>query len=665
MGNKLKQTASKKPSQGLSERTMYILMMIIVGAVAFGLYVNTVRNYYNLDDYHIAKNNPDFEQGIKAIPKIFTTLYSSQDNKSYGYRPLIRSSFAIEYQFFGKNPYVSHLFNTIFWVIIVLLFFKILHRLLRNYHYLFPFIIALLFAAHPIHTEVVASLKNRDEIFMLLFALLSLDQAIRYADTRKNKHIYWAMAWFIVAFVSKPTAAAFFFITPLSLYFFTDLELKPVIRVSLFMLAASVVAAFGPFLYLPPHDRTLAFLENPLSVEGGFLNHIAYAGFSLYYYLRLVIFPHPMRYYYGFNQFPDINLGNILVILGIIVHIALLVYAIYKIRQKHILSFAILAYLTSIAMFTNLVKAVPGIIADRFLLVPSIAFCIALAYFIYKLFLTSPSNQKLTPVKTFAVLGVTALILIPYAGKTFVRNQDWRTEYSLYKADMPYLYNSFKANDLYANEIMKSVNRELAKPVNVLKFVDPQVKLAISHWERAIEILPEASSPYRNLGIVYSRVYKNYDTAIYYFNKTLELEPNDPMTYFNLGMTYEGKKDYTRALEYLGKSLAIDSTSINTRSRMANIYYGLGEFKTAILLNQDIIRISPNEALPYVNLGNYYIFQRDTVNGIRFYEKAVELGAPPDASNFLAKYYQRKGDIAKANYYRKLTEELQKKQPVQ
>ena len=114
MGNKLKQTASKKPSQGLSERTMYILMMIIVGAVAFGLYVNTVRNYYNLDDYHIAKNNPDFEQGIKAIPKIFTTLYSSQDNKSYGYRPLIRSSFAIEYQFFGKNPYVSHLFNTIF-----------------------------------------------------------------------------------------------------------------------------------------------------------------------------------------------------------------------------------------------------------------------------------------------------------------------------------------------------------------------------------------------------------------------------------------------------------------------------------------------------------------------------------------------------------------------
>jgi hypothetical protein len=39
----------------------------------------------------------------------------------------------------------------------------------------------------------------------------------------------------------------------------------------------------------------------------------------------------------------------------------------------------------------------------------------------------------------------------------------------------------------------------------------------------------------------------------------------------------------------------------------------------------------------------------------------VELGAPPDASVFLSKYYQMKGDLSKANYYRKLAEDLQKK----
>jgi tetratricopeptide (TPR) repeat protein len=261
-------------------------------------------------------------------------------------------------------------------------------------------------------------------------------------------------------------------------------------------------------------------------------------------------------------------------------------------------------------------------------------------------------------------VAVIFLIFIPYSAKTLIRNRQWQTEYKLYSSDMPYLYDSFKGNDLYANEIMKSVNRELAKPVNVLKFVDPQVKEAISHWERAVEILPEAASPYRNLGIVYSRVYKNYDTAIYYFNETLKREPDDPMTYFNLGMTYEGKGEYARAIEYLKKSLALDSSSINTRSRLANIYYGIGEFKEAIRLNQDIMRIDPNEALPYVNIGNYYIFQRDTLTGIKYYEKAIELNAPPDAAQFLGKYYRMKGNLEKSDYYFRMAEEMKKRIPV-
>jgi protein O-mannosyl-transferase len=666
MSKKKEEAKKLQPTQitqrkGLSDQAIYLILLSVLTVVTVSLNINTVKNYYNLDDFHIAKNNPDFEQGLKAIPKIFVTQYSSEEDKSYGYRPLIRTSFAIEYQFFGKNPHVSHFINVVFYVLIILVMFKVLRRLLRNYHYLFPFFITLLYAAHPIHTEVVASLKNRDELFMLLFGLLALDQSIKYADTLKNKHIYWALGMFFLSAISKPTAAAFFFIIPLSLYFFTDLEVKKVVRVTALVSIVALLAAFGPFLYLPPHDRTLAMLENPLSLNGGIVNHLAYAGYCSFYYLKLLIFPHPLRYYYGYNLFPDMNFGNIWVSVSILFHLALLIFAIYKLKQKHILSYIILVYLTSIVLFTNLFKPVPGIIAERFLLIPSIAFCFALVYGIYWLFLQNPESKKLSSLKAFGVISLVILIMVPYSAKTMIRNRQWQTEYKLYKTDMPYLYDSFKGNDLYANEIMKTVNRELAKPVNVLKFLDPQVKEAIGHWERAIEILPEASSPYRNLGIVYSRVYKNYDTAIVYFNKTLEREPDDPMTYFNLGMTYEGKKDFNQAITYFNKCLQLDSTSINARSRLANIYYGMGEFKVAIRLNQDIMRTDPEEALPYVNIGNYYIFQKDTLNGIRYYEKAIELNAPPDAANFLSKYYRMKGNAEKAGYYQRMTEELKKK----
>lgn len=650
------------PDKTLSPKTTNIIFGILLLALTFGIYGITVRNHYNLDDYHIAKNNPDFTQGIKAIPTIFTTLYATDGNLSYGYRPVVRTSFAIEYQFFGRNPYVSHLINIIFYAMIVLMLFKVLRRLLRDYHHFLPFIITLLFAAHPIHSEVVASLKNRDELFVLLFSLLALDQSIKYADTLKNKHIYWAMTMIGLSFLSKPTTASFFMIIPLSLYFFTGIELKKIIRLSVFIGVIAIIAAFGPFLYLPNLERPMSMMENPLGVEGGFLNHIAYAGFTLIYYLRLLFVPHPLRYYYGYNLFPDISLSNPWVIAGILVHLGLLAYAIYTIRRKHLLSYAILVYLTSIIMFSNLVKAVPGIIAERFLLIPSIGFCIAVGYFIYRLFWQQPSAKQVSGLKIAGIMAVTALILVPYSAKTYIRNTQWRTEYTLYKADMPYLYNSVKGNELYANEIMKSVNRELAKPVNVLKFIEPQVMEAIRHWERAVEILPDYYTAHRNLGIVYSRVYKNYDLAIHYFNKSLEYQPDDPMTLFNLGMAYEGKEEYHQAIELLERSLSLDPNAINTRSRLANIYYGLGEFQKAIELNQEIMLIAPGESLPYVNIGNYYIFQKDTLNGIRFYEKAVELGAPPDASIYLSKYFSSKGDVAKSNYYRKIADDLQKKQ---
>ncbi len=662
MSKQKKIKATEITAKQPSGKTTNLIFIIILIAATFGLYGVTVRNYYNLDDYHIAKNNPDFEQGIKAIPKIFTTLYATEGNLSYGYRPLVRASFAIEYQFFGKNPYVSHFLNIIFYLIVILLIFKILKRLLRDYHDFLPFIITLLFLAHPLHTEVVASLKNRDELFVLIFSLLALDQSIKYADTLRNKHIYQAMGMILLAFLSKPTTASFFLVIPLSLYFFTNIELKKVIRLTVFLLVIAVIAAFGPFLYLPALERPMSLMENPLAVNGGLINHIAYAGFTLFFYLKLLLFPHPLRYYYGYNMFPDISLGNPWVITGIVVHLGLLALAIWKLKEKHFLSYAILVYLTSIAMFSNLVRPAPGIIAERFAFVPSIGFALALGYLIYRLFFTDPAAKKISTARIAGILAVTAIILVPYSGKTYIRNTQWRTEYTLYRADMPYLWNSVKGNDLYANEIMKSVNKELSKPVNVLKFVEPQIKEAIRHWERAIEIQPDFSSGYRNLGIIQTRIYKNHDTAIQYFNKSLEYEPDNPMTYFNLGMASEARGNYLAAIDYYNQSLSLDSLAINTRSRLANVYYGLGEFKMAITINQEIMRIAPEEALPYVNLGNYYIFQRDTLNGIRFYEKAVELGAPPDASNFLSRYYERKGDIAKMNYYRKIAEDLRRLQ---
>ncbi len=655
-------------NKSIDPKLLNRIFILIIVVFTFALYGNTIKNRYNLDDYHIAKENPNFKRGFAAVPTIFTTLYASENGLNYGYRPLVRASFAIEHGLFTTfniplrwHPHASHFINLLLYLAAVLLLFKMLRVMIRNYHPLFAFVVTMLFIAHPVHTEVVASLKNRDDLMVLITSFSSLLLFLKYADTHKKKFAVWGILIYFLGFLAKPTAASFFFVIPLSLYFFTGMSPKKIITLSLILAGASFLATFGPFLFLESATRPLRMEETPLPFDDTLAHRLAYGGYTLYYYMRLLIVPHPLLFYYGYNVFPIVSLLNYKVVLSILFHLGIFIYAIYKFREKSILSYAILFYLVTIAIYTNVVRAIPGIIGERFLLIASLGFCIALAYFLFRLLKADPERADLKTKKLSAVLAVMLLILIPYSAKTITRNKAWYNQYTLYKSDIRYLYNSVKANDLYANEIMKAVNREMGKPVNVLKFVDPMIQEASHHWRRAVEILPSHHTSWNNLGIIQSRIYKNYDSALSYFDTALRLRPDWPQTYFNIGQAYEGMQSYDTALLYYQQNLQLDPQTINTRSRIANIYYGQGRFKEAVDMNYEIMRVKPDEPLPYINLGNYYIFQGDTTGAIRFYEEAVELGAPARASDFFSRFYADKGDIEKSNHYRKVSDEQKRK----
>ncbi|MDB4678375.1 hypothetical protein OAE93_01455, partial [bacterium] len=91
---------------------------------------------------------------------------------SYGYRPTTLASFAIEKSLFGESATVSHAVNLALYLATCLLIFFLIKRVFPDKIDVALFA-ALLFTVHPIHTEVVASIKNRDEILSLLFMLLA------------------------------------------------------------------------------------------------------------------------------------------------------------------------------------------------------------------------------------------------------------------------------------------------------------------------------------------------------------------------------------------------------------------------------------------------------------------------------------------------------------
>ena len=229
------------------------VIILIFSAI---LYVNTIPNAYSLDDTLVTENNPKVLKGVAGIPEILTSRYSEEEGSSFGYRPVTLITFAIGHVLWGQNPHMGHLVNWLLYALILLVLYNLLRKIFKDVHILFLLAIVLLFAAHPIHTEAVASLKNRETLLSFLFSLVSLSFFLKWYDSRRILPVIWGSLFFVLAFLSKQDSITFAAVIPLVLYFYSPepwplpkwgrISLKPT-AAGIFILLACI--SFVLFLY--------------------------------------------------------------------------------------------------------------------------------------------------------------------------------------------------------------------------------------------------------------------------------------------------------------------------------------------------------------------------------------------------------------------------------
>ena len=190
-----------------------------------------------MDDELVTINHRLTAKGVSAIPDIFTSpYYQDASGYSYEYRPMVLVSFAIEHEIFGDNAHISHFFNVLLYALCCLLLYKVLLLLFRNYSPVLSVAIALLFAAHPAHSEVVCSIKNRDEILGLLFAFLTLYTGLRSLEKSRAWLILPAAIFFAFALMSKVSVVSFAAIVPLALILFGNTDFFRLIGITLILI---------------------------------------------------------------------------------------------------------------------------------------------------------------------------------------------------------------------------------------------------------------------------------------------------------------------------------------------------------------------------------------------------------------------------------------------
>ncbi|HOY39518.1 MAG TPA: DUF1736 domain-containing protein [Bacteroidales bacterium] len=633
------------------------------------LYLNTIPNRYALDDKMIIFKNNYTQKGFAGIGDILTKdamagMFGDNNQAVAGgrYRPLSMISFAVEQEIFGGNPHVSHFFNLLFYALSVIVLYRLLLRLCKDnnktkWYFSIAFIASLLFAVHPLHTDAVANIKGRDEIFCFLFVLLSWDSILKYTDTKSKGHIAISFIWFLLAVFSKETAITFLFIIPVSMYFFRKPNRKQYLTSFFSIAGASIIYLITRFAVL---GNTLGnevgeLMNNPF-LEATTGEKYATIFMTLGIYLKLLVFPHPLTWDYYPYHIPLIEWSDWRAILPLLLYVALGVVAIVGTLRKSPYAFAVWVYLATLSITSNLFFTVGAFMSERFLYMSLLGFCLAIAYFV---------NTRMVKTKLLqrVAIGTLLLICLAFSGKTIIRNFDWKDNLTLFGHDVAVSVNSAKGNSSYASELysLAETQTDTAERNKILKSAMP-------YFRKAIEVYPSYTEPLIRLGNCYYIMYGDYKTMFDYYLKALRADPNntdvwgnaigvlqnnvtDPKfeiafwtevskvapnrfeSFWYMGEQYrlaENRPD--SAVIYLEKANSMNPGNFDILKSLGIVYGSLNRFNLARETLLKAVSINPNDAECHRYIGVSYGIEENDSLALMHFEKAYKLN-PNDVQN--------------------------------
>jgi hypothetical protein len=601
---------------------------IFLFVLTFLLYGNTIKNNYAFDDNYVAvtnaqhPNNPRVEKGINGIAEIFRTHYVEIEGQSFEYRPLVLTTFAIEYQFFGSNPHISHFINVLLYAITCILLFLTLNKLFKKYNIIFPLLSTLLFLVHPIHTEVIASIKSRDELLAFLFGLSSFYFVLRSLESKQIFNMLVAIIIFFLASLCKSTYILFLALIPISLYFFTPISFKKIANIIGAILVAVICLKLLK-IGLLNHSTTMrsyAFFENPLFFENNFLARLPIAFYSIGYYIKLLIVPYPLCCYYGSYEIPMAQWTSPFVIVSIVFYGLITMYALRTVFKKSMLSYSIIAYLIGIFPFANMVTLAVGIIGERFIYFATYGFCISIAYLLLTFFKTNITSRVALNIKALSLpfkISVTGILII-LTMLTLVRNTKWKDETTLFRNDVKKFDSSCNLHYLLGNKLYP----EIFNTPNGVKR-DAIINEATFHYKRALTLMIEGVKKYptdfvtlNNIGTIYINIFNDAVSAQPFFKQALHLKPTN---------CYEKRNSLDSAIVYYEEMVSENTQYAPVYIQLRELYLTKKQYSKTINCDEKLINLSPLQAKLYVNLGNSYMLNKDTLHGIIQFEKAVAL----------------------------------------
>jgi protein O-mannosyl-transferase len=661
----VQQQAPKKDPQPITNEPVINKRFLILGSLlfllAFLLYSNTFNHDWVLDDFGVFKDNFFVTKGADGYTDILTHSYrhGSGNFTDDLYRPVSQLMFATEWELSPDNPGLSHVINVLFYAFNAILLFFVLRKLFKKTNIWIPFIISLLYVAHPIHTEVVANIKSRDEIVSFFFTLLTLLTLIKSVEVQTfgYKILMWILSFglFTLGMFTKESGVTMLAAIPLIYYFFTDAKWKDYIGtiavlglgIGIYFMTKSSVLENG----LHKGTFTVSIVDNYF-YDADLLTGWATAIMLLGKYLLLLVFPHPLACDYSYSQLPLVTFENIWAILSLLFYIGITIYAILNIRKRSPIAFGILFFIVTMSITSNLLVRFGSSFGERFLFVPSLGFCIAIVFAFLQLFKWDASSpQNWNNNQKYGMVAILSIVVLFFSIKTYSRAADWKDQLTLFSKDAQTCPNSAHMKLYHALALRDQAkmyddkNKVVTDPIKFQKNNDLYIqgnRKAIEELKEAVRIYPQYAMAYEQLGLLHDRTGKKLndqaliDSAENYYILSLKYVPTTASVNSNLAKIYFERKDYLKAKTYYLKSIKYDPLFADGYFNLGSNYGMLGQLDSSLYYFKKCTELDPKRASAYYYMGLTYANMMKIDSALILYEKAIEID-PNDIVVYLLK----------------------------
>ncbi|XP_062508109.1 protein O-mannosyl-transferase TMTC1-like [Corticium candelabrum] len=570
------------------------------------VYLNSLNGGLVFDDIRGISKNEDIRTDVTSVWRLWQDDFwggaMSREQSHKSYRPLTVLSYRyLNYAIWGLEPFSYHLVNVLMHATVTGLLVLMTTILVGGADHI-PMFAGSLFAVHSVHTEAVNNIVGRAELLSAVFFLLSFISYVR-SCTASNE------------FCSSKTDWRWF-------------------TVSLLMAACSMLSKEQGVTCLAictVYDILVHFdeLSQWLSIKGlvpdrkrrNVVKHMPKPPFYVFYrliltavcvivllYFRLcmnsgtqpIFKPEELRasfhpdqqtrmlsfgYIHAFNAWLllcpyslccDWSLGSIPLVhslwdmknlapLTVYAVIAILfLNSLIKAEERFAVGMSLAFLVVPFMPSSGVVFRVGFVVAERVMYLPSIGFCMLVALGIKRL------SSYFGSVTYFIFISLLILLSI----KTFDRNKDWKTDFSLYQSGIKINPLNVKMYSNYGLELKNKGEQAKAKHI----------------YEEALKIEPNYSEAMFNLGNVYSDEGKLED-ALYYFRGALQ-------------------SSYTRP---------------QALNNMATMLLKLGKSEEAEQHFLELIQLKPDHAQAYNNLASLYGQTKQHDKAETMFKKAINV----------------------------------------